>query len=306
MLVAWHLAGCRLRRYYSKYSRHDFTLPQLFACLVVRELLRMSYRKLEQFLKDSPQWMADLGMSRAPDHNTLCRAAARLLKEQSCRRLLEEQVRWAVEARMLRLSSRPLAIDSSMFESHHVSRHYELRRSRTARRHKRPDKLRRKRTVLSLPKLGVAVDCHSHLAIAFWTGIGLGSDSPHFEKLLFDAWRAVPNRRFTVVADAGYDAEHNHQLARSDMNLRSIIPAAIGRRPASDERIRTRWRRRMRRQLASRRSRRRCGYTQRWQAETVNSMIKRNLGSALRGKSNTSRMSDLRLKVLTHNLMILR
>src|SRR4051812_32075322 len=114
MLLAWHLAGCKLRRYYCKYSRHDFTLPQLFACLVVRELLRLSYRKLEQFLKDSPEWIADLGMTRAPDHNTLCRGAARLLKEDSCKRLLDEQVQWAVDARMLRLSSHPLAIDSSM------------------------------------------------------------------------------------------------------------------------------------------------------------------------------------------------
>ncbi|HEV8379776.1 MAG TPA: transposase [Tepidisphaeraceae bacterium] len=306
MLAAWHLAGCKLRRYYNKYSRHDFTLPQLFACLVVRELLRLSYRKLEQFLQDSAEWIADLGMSRMPDHNTLCRAAARLLQENSCKRLLDEQVKWAIDARMLRLCSRPLAIDSSMFESHHVSRHYELRRSRMARMHKKPDKSRRKRTVQSLPKLAVAVDSHSHLALSFWTGTGLGSDSPHFEKLLFDAWRRVPNQRFTVVADAGYDAEHNHRLARNDMNLRSIIPATIGRKPASDDRIRTRWRRRMRAQLASKRSRRRCGYTQRWQAETANSMMKRNLGSALRGKTNASRMSDLRVKVLTHNLMILR
>jgi hypothetical protein len=61
MVVAWHLAACKLRRHYNKYSRHDFTLPQLFACLVVREVLRLSYRKLEQFLKDSPEWIADLG-----------------------------------------------------------------------------------------------------------------------------------------------------------------------------------------------------------------------------------------------------
>jgi hypothetical protein len=35
-------------------------------------------------------------------------------------------------------------------------------------------------------------------------------------------------------------------------------------------------------------------------------MLKRNLGSALRGKSSQSRERDLRLKVHTHNLMILR
>ncbi|MDB5289018.1 MAG: hypothetical protein JWL69_259 [Phycisphaerales bacterium] len=35
-------------------------------------------------------------------------------------------------------------------------------------------------------------------------------------------------------------------------------------------------------------------------------MIKRNLGSALRGKTAGSRERDMRLKVLTHNAMILR
>ena len=54
----------------------------------------------------------------------------------------------------------------------------------------------------------------------------------------------------------------------------------------------------MKQVLRSKRSRRRCGYTQRWQAETVMSMMKRNLGSALRGKSARSRHRDLRLKVL--------
>jgi hypothetical protein len=35
-------------------------------------------------------------------------------------------------------------------------------------------------------------------------------------------------------------------------------------------------------------------------------MIKRNLGSALRGKSAHARYRDLRLKVLTHNVMIVK
>ena len=105
-------------------------------------------------------------------------------------------------------------------------------------------------------------------------------------------------------------ARHHIELsmddARRDMGLRSIIPATIGRTPGSADRIRMPWRRRMHNLLASKRSRRRCGYSQRWQVETVNSMMKRNLGSALRGKTSQSRERDLRLKVLTHNLMILR
>jgi transposase len=46
-------------------------------------------------------------------------------------------------------------------------------------------------------------------------------------------------------------------------------------------------------------------YGQRWQAETVNSMIKRNLGSALRARTAPRRRNELLLRVVTHNLMIL-
>ena len=67
-----------------------------------------------------------------------------------------------------------------------------------------------------------------------------------------------------------------------------------------------RWRRHMGRLLRSKRSRKRCRYTQRWQVETVNSMMKRNLGSALRGRTDRSRERDMMLKVLIHNLTILR
>jgi hypothetical protein len=46
-------------------------------------------------------------------------------------------------------------------------------------------------------------------------------------------------------------------------------------------------------------------YSHRPQAETVYSMMKRNLGSFLRAKTHPGRMRDMMLKVLTHNLAIL-
>jgi hypothetical protein len=62
----------------------------------------------------------------------------------------------------------------------------------------------------------------------------------------------------------------------------------------------------MKRLLATTESRRKCGYTKRWQVETVNSMMKRNQGSALAGKNAWSRRRDMLLRILTHNVMILR
>jgi Transposase DDE domain/Transposase domain (DUF772) len=309
MLVAYRLAcGC-LRPYSSRFSRHDFTLPQLFACLVVKELLGRSYREAEALLADSPQWCAAIGMSRAPDHNTLCRAAKALLSHCRVSRVLDAMARWAAGRKLLRLSHTPLALDSTYCQSHHVSRHYE-RRCAKARHNLRKNRRGRTRprstarTLRRLPKLALGVAAAAHLALSVWTGTGAGSDHAHFERLLFDAWRRVPNRRLKVVADAGYDCERHHRLARRDMGLQSIIPPRIGRpttKPPTEP-----WRRHMRRLLATRQRRRRCGYTQRWQVETVMSMIKRNLGDELSGKTARSRKRDLMLKVLTHNLMIIR
>ena len=68
--------------YSHQFSRRDFTLPQLFACLVVREMMKLSYRKTEALLRDSPHWLSAIGMTRAPDHNTLWRAFDVLLKNR--------------------------------------------------------------------------------------------------------------------------------------------------------------------------------------------------------------------------------
>jgi Transposase DDE domain len=308
MLVAHHLARGALPARTSKFSRKDFTLPQLFACLVVKEQQKRSYREAEALLRDAPHWCRAIGMGRAPDHNTLQRAAAFLLRRCRVDKLLDALVRLAAAARMLGLSLKPLAGDSSTFERHHVSGHFAERRRRESRKARRRRMRGRKRdpggALRRLPKLGVAVACHSHLVVGAWCGTGAGSDGAHFEPLLFDAWRRVPNRRFTAVFDAGYDGEDHHRIARRDMGVRSIIPPLCGR--PTQKPPTTRWRRHMKRLLRTNASRRRCGYTQRWQAETAISMIKRNLGSALRGKTANSRKRDLWLKVLTHDIMIIR
>ena len=301
MLVAHHLASGVVPAHTSKFSRHDFTLPQLFACLVVKELLKRSYREAEALLRDAEHWCHAIGMAKAPDHNTLCRAARVLLGKWKTDKLLDVVARLAATARMLKLSTKPLAGDSSYYEDRHVSRYFEFRRGRGGGAQGRRRKLKR------TPKLAVGVASACHLILSAWAGTGGGGDHPQFEPLLFDAWRRVPNRSFKAVLDAGYDSEANHELARHDMGIASIIPPLIGRRSLTPGRPPGgRWRRHMKRLLRSKRSRRRCGYTQRWQAETVNSMIKRNLGSALRGKTAASRRCDLRLKVLVHNIMILR
>jgi hypothetical protein len=42
MVLAWQVGRRCLPSYASKFSRHDFTLPQLFACLVLRQFYNLS------------------------------------------------------------------------------------------------------------------------------------------------------------------------------------------------------------------------------------------------------------------------
>ncbi len=88
MSVAHELAACVLPDHASRFSRHDFTLAQLFACLVLREQLKMSYRKLEALLADT-DWCVRLGMSRVPDHSTLCRAFKFIIARHNINSMLD-------------------------------------------------------------------------------------------------------------------------------------------------------------------------------------------------------------------------
>jgi hypothetical protein len=144
---AYALAVPLLPTYASAFSRHDgFTEPQLFACLVLREHQKKSYRGVEALLADSPNWLADLGLSRAPDHNTLCRAFARLVKRGLMNRMLDQQAAWAEQQGMIKGRVEPVALDSSMFESRHVSRHFERRCRQTAKADAKAARRQRKKT----------------------------------------------------------------------------------------------------------------------------------------------------------------
>lgn len=305
--VAHYLACRLLPGHSSKFSRHDFTLAQLFACLVLREFFGLSYRRTEALLIDSPTWLADVGLTKAPDHNTLWRAFDRLLSMRRCQRLLDLIVALFARDRLLTLRRKPLAIDSTCFEGHHRSTHYDRRCRRMDARQTQngPGKwgdsvnAARSKRLRQMPKLAIAVDSGSHLILSATVRLGNGSDAPDFAPLLRQA--VGRTRVAVVVADAGYDSQANHELARQTLGVRSIIPPGIGRptrKPPSG-----RWRRHMANRF--KRKADKAPYGQRSQVETVNSMIKRNQSSTLRSRTPERRKKEMMLKVLVHNIVLL-
>ena len=330
--AAYALATACLDERRSKFSRKDFTAPQLFACLVLREHQKKSYRGLVALLRDCPEWCADIGLKKVPDRNTLCRAFHRLVKPGAVEAMLDKSVQTARQLerrrkkkrrsgrrRKDRRKRRVAALDSTMFESRHVSRHFEKRCKQSAcqarkkqRRHeeakqrqaqKKAAKVeanrRRAMVVKRLPKLSLAVHAASHLILAAQATTGAGADCLHFVPLLSQAKARMSLK--VALADAGYDSETNHYTARAVMGIRSLIPATAGRPGAKGPT--GHYRRMMRRRLKAGPDKK-C-YGQRWQVETVNSMIKRNMGSACRARTVWGRKKDILLRSITHNIMLI-
>ena len=168
-------------------------------------------------------------------------------------------------------------------ESRHVSRHFAVRSGKRYRMGR-------------WPKLSCVVDCGSHFIVSAKVTLGPRSDKCEAPSIPRRARRRTSFGR--VLPDAGYDSEAMHELIREELGAESVIPPKSG--PRTRKWPRTRWRREMRRRFPRR------IYGQRWQVESAISRNKRRLGSELRATSWMGQKREVRMRVLTHDLMILR
>jgi hypothetical protein len=177
------------------------------------------------------------------------------------------------------------AIDATGFETRHVSRYYVFRTGQ--KRHAR----------LSFPKLTIVCHTDTHLWAGAVAGPGPCQDSPQFPEAVQQAAGLAPWDR--LLADAGYDGEHNHRMARETLGIRSTV-IAINKRNTGRRWPRTKYRRQMKRRFH------RNVYAHRAQAESAFSRHKRRLGSALRARLESTQCQECLFRVLVHNLMILK
>jgi Transposase DDE domain len=273
--------------YPHKYSPKKYTQPQLFACLVLKTFFKTDYRGLAAQLADLSDLPRVLGLRQVPHFTTLQKAAARLLRQPRARRLLQATIRRYFGRRRRRPR---VAFDSSGLDCGHASRYFIRRRVRKGSPWQTVAYSR-------YAKLELSVDCGSHMIVGVLTSRGPRVDTDRFVPLLDATLEAVRPER--VVADAGYDSEANHRYARQRHGIRSFMPATAGRpttKPPTG---------RYRRQMKERLHKNYGGYGQRWQSETVFSMMKRRLATAVQGRTYWSQCRELWLLSITHNLMIL-
>lgn len=176
------------------------------------------------------------------------------------------------------------AVDATGLEARHASSYYVDRRGYVPFRRK------------EWPKLTVVCHTATHLLAGVVLTRGPSNDSPQFPEALRQAAGHVVFDR--LLADAAYDAEHNHRLCREELGIRStVIPLNErgGHGPPK-----TRYRAQMERRFP------RHIYGHRWQVESAISRNKRLFGSALRACTDETQAHECLIRVLTHNLMILR
>ncbi len=271
------------------YSPKKFTQPQLFACLVLKEFENKDYRGIQQFLLDCSDLRDAIGLKLVPHWTTLQKASKRLLALPKVRELLADTVHRVLKRRR----NVPYAAgDSSGFDARHASRYYIHRRDGDKSDPNRPKK---RVSYHRYGKLMLIICCMSHAILGMVASEGPTPDIDQLDGVLAEIKADVSVKH--MVLDAGFDSAHNHQLLREGYSILSTIPPAHGRPFKDPARLpKDKYRRRMKTHFN------RKAYRRRPQVETVYSMLKRNFGDALRGRSYQSRRRDMYLRALTHNI----
>ena len=291
LLVAHEAARRSLPPYAHRFAPKKFTQHQLFACLVLKVHQQQDYRGIQQMLLDCPDLRVAIGLAAVPHYTTIQKTADRLLRSSQVRMLLEATLTLMRPKRRVKHS----AADSTGFDTHHTSRYFIWRKDN--QKEKGGQRPQKRVSYRRFGKLMILVCCASHLVLAATASAGPTPDINELERLMSRLTPAATIER--LVADAGFDSAHNHRLLRDEHGIVSTIPPEHGR-PPQDGKLPTDPYRRLMKTRFNRRA-----YRRRSQVETVMSMLKRNFGSCLRGRSYHSRRRDMLLMVLTHNIAIM-
>ena len=249
----------KIPKFNSKFSNKIYDNHQKMIILVFRQKMRMTYRGIIKFFQFSVVARAMLNLKSIPDHSTLVkfhkRINANILDDLLCKKEV--------------ITS---AIDSSGFETTHMSYHY-------ANVWNRQDKRRYRRYL----KVSIAIDTDSQYILSQKIRLGPRNDHIDFESVMEGV-----NCKF-VVADKGYDSKSNRYFVLRKMKAYPHIPY----------------------RKMSGRNYERAGvplifnekiYHQRSKVETVFSVIKRKYGCFVLSKSFDTQKKELLFRMVAYNI----
>ena len=278
-----------------RFAPKRYTQPQLLACLLVKEYLRLDYRTAQETLDASDGLRDAIGLTVVPDYSTLWRFAHDEATADVVATALVETVRRFKASGHDPPPGPPLvAIDSTGMFCSHASRYFDQRRRKgSAATYK----------ARAYQKWAAALWIGPQLVTAQLSKPGPCGDYPDLPPRAERSVASVPGA--LILADAGYDSERNHVFCRERLGVQSLIPAKTRRYVAGPSG-------RYRAELVARlgcatlgaegQSGPRTVYGQRWLVETLMSVVKRKWGEALAARLPVMQDRQALMRGLVYNL----
>ena len=280
--VALDCAAAILPPYRSRFSKHQFTQPQLLAVLCLMRYEDWTFREAEVRLREHRELRAALRLKTVPDYTTLYRFLRRLDNDAIDRVLGESVRRFRTPRHRARRRAR-VAVDGTGL-AHSGASSFFIRRLE-----ERPRGIERFRHWVKFLIVG---DLDRQIILAQFSRQAPHVDTNTLPLLVDAASRVAPIG--LVLADAEFDTEKNHRHIREVVGARSIIPATRG--CSSRVGIRGQMRRRFPRRT----------YSQRAKVETIFSILKRKLSARAPGRLLSTQIRQALLLGLSFNFYRLR
>jgi transposase len=257
--------------YTSRYSRRDYTQPQLLALLVFKEYLGERYRDFVQLVEIMNIVQDQLELKEIPHYSTLCKFSKRIsstVLNQLFRKACSFMSEWKHVTTIV-------AIDSSGFTPDSASIYYSDRTGKI-----RHDYL----------KTTISVDSDHISLLAFQITNSRRHDSQIAPSMLRASHRV--RKAECYVMDKAYDSERIHQVIHEDLQSQSMIPV----RDWHASYVSGKYRQVMADSFDKK------IYGQRNMAETAFSILKRVFGDIIHARSYRQQVKEIKLKCIVFSI----
>ncbi len=282
--IALQVSKAVLPRYRSRFSKHQFTQPQLLAILCLMRYEDWTFREAEVRLSEHRELRLTLGLGSVPDFTTLYRFLKRL-DDETIDRAVGETVRRLRGSRRRGWRRARVAVDATGLAQGAVSTFF------VRRRHPHGQKPLPWRHWL---KWVVVADLDQQFLLSQIARRGPWNDCANLPAVLEAA--SQHTRIGLVRADAEFDSERNHTYIRQQLGAQSVIPAKRGKKTWRIRGVRAEMRRAFPRQL----------YRRRALMESLFSSVKRKLSARAPGRSLRMQRRQALLLGLSFNLYRLK
>ena len=282
--IALQVSRAVLPRYRSRFSKHQFTQPQLMAILCLMRYEDWTFREAEVRLSEHRELRQVLGLVSVPDFTTLYRFLQRL-DDQTIDRAVGETVRRLRGSLRQRRKRARVAVDATGLAQGAVSTFF------VRRMHHHGQKPLPWRHWL---KWVVVADLDQQFLLSQAARRGPWNDCANLPAVVDAA--SQQTRIGLVLADAEFDSERNHTYIRQRLGAQSVIPAKRGKKTWHVHGVRAEMRRAFPQRI----------YRRRALIESLFSSVKRKLSARAPGRSLRTQIRQALLLGLSFNLYRLK